>query len=118
MLVERRLRSLAGAISQGVVIVDHYGTITFANRAVEPLLGRLASDSAGRALREFPLLAALCEPVEEALDQSDSQQEHRIVEHFGGTAITVFRDASGSIAGAVVVVARPPRPELAGESAG
>jgi PAS domain-containing protein len=108
-LLERRFRTLANDISEGVILFDRTPKILFANAPMEHFLGTRAADAAGHALEEFPRLAFLADALEETLAGASGHQECDILPGLPGAAVCIeaMRDASGSVAGALVVMLNP-----------
>jgi PAS domain-containing protein len=112
LLLEHRFRLLATDIAEGVLVFDRTPNVVFANAAVEPLLGRHASEARGHALSEFPGLDFLTNPVEDTLSGAGGHQECDILPGLPSSAVCIeaLRDNTGAIAGALVVVTNPALP--------
>lgn len=108
-MLERRFRLLTNDISEGVIVFDRTPRVIFANAPMEHFLGCRAPDAAGHALQEFPKLAFLAETLEETLAGASGHQECDILPGLPGAAVCIeaLRDASGSVAGALVVMLNP-----------
>jgi PAS domain-containing protein len=119
LLLERRFRLLAADISEGVLLFDRKPNVIFANAAVEPLLGRPATEAAGHALAEFPLLGPLVEPLERTLAGASSRQECDILPGLPASAVCIeaLRDSTGTVQAALVVITNP-TPPAADETTG
>jgi nitrogen fixation/metabolism regulation signal transduction histidine kinase len=112
--LERRFRLLINDISEGVIVVDKTPNILLANPAVEELLGRPAAEAQGRRLRACLPLSFINEPLERVLAGSTAHQECDILPGLPGSAVCIeaLRNRAGDIAGALIVISNPRRPEV------
>jgi len=112
-LIERRFRLLAADIAEGVLVFDRTTNLVFANSAMEPLLGRPASESRGHALGEFPSLQFLRDPLEDTLSGSSAHQECDILPGLPSAAVCIeaLRDNTGAVVAALVIITNPQAPE-------
>jgi nitrogen fixation/metabolism regulation signal transduction histidine kinase len=118
--LERRFRLLAADIAEGVLVFDRTPNLLFANAAVEPLLGRPASDARGYPLSEFPGLSFLRDALEDTLSDAGGHQECDVLPGLPSSAVCIeaLRDSAGAIVGALVVITNPaPAPAGADEAA-
>jgi nitrogen fixation/metabolism regulation signal transduction histidine kinase len=108
-LLEHRFRLLAADVAEGVLVFDRNPNLVFANAAVEPLLGRPASEARGHALAEFPGLGFLTEPIEDTLSGAGGHQECDILPGLPSSAVCIeaLRDNTGAAVGALVVITNP-----------
>ncbi len=111
--LEHRFRLLAGNIKEGVLLVDRLQQITFANPAVQPLLGTDYTNAIGRSLKEFPNFKPFIHHLGKLLSGATSHQECEILPGFLSSAVCfeALRDREGTIIGALIIITNPTPPE-------
>ena len=116
LYLERRFRLLANDISEGVLVVDRIPNVVLANQAMEPLLGRPASEVAGRQLTTFPNLIFLQPFLEKILAGAASRKTCDILPQLPGSVVCIesLRDQTGEVTGALIVITHLGKPGSTG----
>ncbi|MEO0073870.1 MAG: HAMP domain-containing protein [candidate division WOR-3 bacterium] len=107
--LERRFRTLASDINEGVLVVDRSMTIIYANPALKPLLDVDPAVASGRSLTDFPRLTPLKPAIEQTLSGTSGHQECAVLPEFARSAICIetLRGREGLVTAALVVITNP-----------
>ncbi|MGQ9678344.1 MAG: HAMP domain-containing protein [bacterium] len=107
--LDRRFKLLAKNINEGVIVFDREPRVIYANPAVEPLLGVVASECINHNIKELPNLNFLIPRLEQILSGTTSHQECEVLPEIPGSALCfeTLRDRNRTITGALVIITQP-----------